>query len=68
FIGAVNAIPGVTHNYRRSHDWNVWFTLIAPSGHYIKAILENLRKQTGVKDIKDMKAVRTFKISATFDL
>lgn len=68
FVDAVNAIPGVTHNYLRSHEWNVWFTLIAPSGDDIAGILERLRAGTGVRDIADMKALRTFKINATFDL
>lgn len=68
FVDAVNAIPAVTHNYRRNHDWNVWFTLMAPSRGDIDRILETLRNQTGVTDIMDMKALRTFKISATFDL
>lgn len=68
FVVAVNAIRGVTHNYRRNHDWNVWFTLMAPSPGDIDSILETLRKGTGVTDIMDMKALRTFKISATFDL
>ena len=68
FVAVVNAIPGVTHNYRRSHDYNVWFTLLAPSRDEIDATLASIRQQTGVTDIIDMKAVRTFKISAAFDL
>ncbi|MCK9229169.1 MAG: Lrp/AsnC family transcriptional regulator [Syntrophales bacterium] len=68
FVGAVNAIPGVTHNYRRNHDWNVWFTLIAASRGDIDRILETLRAQTGITDIVDMKTLRTFKINAAFDL
>ena len=30
FVAAVNAYQGVTHNYRRAHAYNVWFTFIAP--------------------------------------
>ncbi|MBW2138430.1 MAG: Lrp/AsnC family transcriptional regulator, partial [Deltaproteobacteria bacterium] len=26
FVATVNRYPGVTHNYRRNHDYNVWFT------------------------------------------
>ncbi len=31
FAKAVNQYPGVTHNYLRENDFNVWFTFIAPS-------------------------------------
>ena len=31
FVEVVNSYMGVTHNYRRDHDYNIWFTLIAPS-------------------------------------
>lgn len=68
FVSAVNALPGVTHNYRRNHEYNVWFTLLAPSREEIDAILDSIRRQTGVDDIVDMRAVRTFKINATFNL
>ncbi|MDD4890885.1 MAG: AsnC family transcriptional regulator, partial [Phycisphaerae bacterium] len=26
----VSRHPGVTHNYRRNHDYNLWFTLAVP--------------------------------------
>ena len=32
FTRTVNAFPGVTHNYRRDHKFNIWFTFIASSG------------------------------------
>ena len=31
FVAVVNTYPGVTHNYEREGDYNIWFTLIAPS-------------------------------------
>jgi len=68
FVWAVNALPGVTHNYRRNNDYNVWFTLLAPSREEIDSILDSIRRKTGIDDIIDMRAVRTFKINAAFDL
>jgi len=26
---AISAYPGVTHNYERAHEFNLWFTLVA---------------------------------------
>ena len=33
----VNACPGVTHNYRRDDQYNIWFTLIAPGEEELAA-------------------------------
>lgn len=68
FVASVNAYRGVTHNYRRGHVFNVWFTFIAPSMKEIEQALEELRGTTGVEQIITMPATRTFKIDASFDL
>ncbi len=68
FVEVVNSYPGVTHNYRRSHDYNVWFTFIAPDEKTLKKSLGEIRDKTGVADIISMTAARIFKIDATFEL
>ncbi|MFO7570029.1 MAG: AsnC family transcriptional regulator [Smithellaceae bacterium] len=68
FVGVVNANKGVTHNYRRDHEYNIWFTVSAPTAFALESFLAEVRDKTGVKDILDMRAVRTFKINASFDL
>jgi siroheme decarboxylase len=68
FVKAVNANPGVTHNYRRNHEYNVWFTLVVEDEQGIDSFLTKLKTETGVTDILDMRAVRTFKIDATFEV
>ena len=68
FVAVVNRCPGVTHNYRRSHEYNVWFTLIAPDRKELEKTLEGIRRDTGVEDVISLEAVRTFKINATFEL
>jgi DNA-binding Lrp family transcriptional regulator len=68
FIEIVNSYPGVTHNYRRRHDYNVWFTFIASDEETLKKSLSEIRDKTGVVDIISMTASRTFKIDATFEL
>ncbi|MBN1662663.1 MAG: AsnC family transcriptional regulator [Deltaproteobacteria bacterium] len=68
FVETVNACPGVTHNYRRNHAYNVWFTFIAPSEEAIEQAIEAIKAKTGIEDIINMKAVRTFKINAIFPL
>ncbi len=67
FVSAVNAYPGVTHNYEREGDLNIWFTLIAPSRMQIRRILTQISRKTGVKEILDLPALKTFKISVDFN-
>ncbi|MDD4092758.1 MAG: AsnC family transcriptional regulator [Smithellaceae bacterium] len=68
FVRIVNAEKGVTHNYRRGHEYNVWFTATAASTEKLEALLLKVKKKTGITDILDLRAVRTFKIDASFDL
>ncbi len=66
FKQVVNAFPGVTHNYRRDHKFNVWFTFIAPSVEIIEKNLATIAEKTGVTTILNLPATHVFKISANF--
>lgn len=68
FAKAVNRYPGVTHNYQRDNKYNVWFTFIAPSMKEIEENLENISRQTGIKEIINLPATKVFKIRAHFNL
>lgn len=66
FVDAVNAQPGITHNYQRDHHYNVWFTVIAPSTADIRGILLEITRQTGVEDLISLPAEQIFKIKVDF--
>lgn len=66
FKETVNAYPGVTHNYMRDHEFNIWFTFISPSREQIQENLDQISKDTGVKTILNLPATHVFKISANF--
>ena len=66
FTRTVNAYPGVTHNYRRDHLFNIWFTFIASSRQIIRENLEAIARDTGVSTILNLPATHVFKISANF--
>jgi DNA-binding Lrp family transcriptional regulator len=68
FVAVVNSYPGVTHNYLRKHDYNVWFTFIAPSMSEIENSLRQISEKTGVKEIYSLPAVRMFKIRVDFEV
>ncbi len=65
FVAEVNAKPGVTHNYLREHDYNIWFTLISPSREESQAILDGITAATGVP-ILNLPATKLFKIRVDF--
>jgi DNA-binding Lrp family transcriptional regulator len=66
FTATVNGFNGVTHNYQRDHQYNIWFTFIAPSVQKIKESLETISKTTGVTEILNLPATHVFKIAANF--
>jgi len=68
FVQIVNANKNVTHNYRRDNEYNIWFTVSAATAKELEAFLADVKEKTGVTDIQDMRAVRTFKINASFDV
>ncbi len=68
FARTVNAYPGVTHNYLRSHELNVWFTMIDQGRDKITGNLHRISEETGVEKIYNLPATRLFKISANFKL
>lgn len=67
FADCVNAYPGVTHNYIRENDYNVWFTFISPSREEIESNLNEIYEKTGVMAL-NLPATHVFKISAKFKL
>ena len=68
FVDVVNSYPGVTHNYLRKFEYNVWFTFIAPDMDYIDQALRSISESTGVEEIRSLPAIRTFKIKVDFPL
>jgi siroheme decarboxylase len=68
FARLVNQFPGVTHNYQRDDEFNIWFTFIAPSMVEIEENLETISRATGIVDILNLPATNVYKIKAQFDI
>ena len=64
----VSRLPEVTHNYRRKHVYNLWFTVTAESTEKIQRILDNLRQQTGINDFRSLPALAVYKTRVNFRL
>lgn len=68
FAAVVNRYPGVTHNYMRENEFNIWFTFIAESREEIAENLAQICKETGVNTILNLPATKVFKIRAQFEV
>jgi len=61
----VNSYIGVTHNYLRNHQYNLWFTLITPSGQHLEKTLKDIEEKTDLK-VYNVPALKLFKIKVNF--
>ena len=68
FVEEVNKYPGVTHNYLREHEYNIWFTLMATDREEVDRLIGEIMQSTGVREVIDLPATRTFKILVDFEL
>ena len=67
FVCRVNALPGVSHNYGRNHQFNVWFTLTVPEEKIINETLMQLKKDCYLDHIYSLPAEKLFKIKVEFN-
>ena len=67
FVAEVNRHTGVTHNYLRDHEYNVWFTCIGPSWEAVCELLDGITRKTGIP-ILNLPAKRMYKIKVDFQM
>lgn len=67
FVAEVNRHVGVTHNYLRNHEYNIWFTCIGPSWDSVCATLAEITEKTGIP-ILNLPATKLFKIKVDFQM
>ena len=63
FAAAVKEVPAITHNYIRSHEYNVWFTVLVENETAIQTIVDKLCDATDLHDVHVMSATQKFKIN-----
>jgi DNA-binding Lrp family transcriptional regulator len=62
--GLVNARRGVSHNYLREHELNLWFTLSAPDKKRLEMDLQEVLREVRPEEWVSLPAVRMFKLNA----
>ncbi|MGZ8634262.1 MAG: siroheme decarboxylase subunit alpha [Solirubrobacteraceae bacterium] len=66
----INSHPGVSHNYLRNHEFNMWFTLAVEedSALGLDGTLDVLQELTGAESIRQLPTLKLFKIRMDLEL
>jgi len=64
----INRHPGVSHNYEREHQFNLWFTLAVPPGSDLKKEIDKFNILKGIKKVRILPTLQLFKIGVKLDL
>lgn len=60
--------PGVSHNYLRTHPYNLWFTITLHRSKDLRAEAVRLAERAGAESVLLLPSVRSFKIGVSFDM
>jgi siroheme decarboxylase len=66
----INAHPGVSHNYLRNHDFNIWFTIaVEPDSRLgLEGTLEALAAEAGATSVRQLPTLKLFKIRMDLEM
>ncbi|MFM9022557.1 MAG: Lrp/AsnC family transcriptional regulator, partial [Solirubrobacterales bacterium] len=66
----VNSHPGVSHNYLRNHDFNMWFTIAVEEDSKLglQGTLDVLQEKTGAESIRQLPTLKLFKIRMDLEM
>ncbi len=66
----VNSHPGVSHNYLRNHDFNMWFTIATEPGSELglDGTLALLTELTGAESVRQLPTLKLFKINMSLEM
>ena len=66
----INAHPGVSHNYLRNHDFNIWFTIATEpdSKLGLQGTLDILAAEAGAESVRQLPTLKMFKIRMDLEM
>jgi len=64
----INKHPGVSHNYERNHEYNMWFTLAVPPNENMRAVLDRMAALDGVLKYRLLPTLKLYKIGVRLDM
>ncbi|MHC1729445.1 MAG: Lrp/AsnC family transcriptional regulator [Syntrophobacteraceae bacterium] len=65
---AVNAYPGVSHNYLRPGNFNMWFTIAVPPGESLEGAVARIAENAGGWPALVLPAIRKYKLAVVLDV
>jgi siroheme decarboxylase len=60
--------PGVSHNYKRNHAFNLWYTIAVPPGESLDEHLDVLHRESGASVTRKLPTLRLYKIGVKLDM
>jgi siroheme decarboxylase len=66
----INEHPGVSHNYLRNHDFNLWFTIATEPDSQLglEGTLEVLAREAGAESVRQLPTLKLFKIRMDLEM
>jgi DNA-binding Lrp family transcriptional regulator len=66
----INAHPGVSHNYLRNHEFNIWFTIATePDSELgLEGTLAKLAELAGAESVRSLPTLKLFKIRMDLEM
>ena len=64
----INSHPGVSHNYRRDHYFNIWFTIAVPPEQELETEVTRLTDLAGVEKVRMLPTLKMYKIAVKLDM
>jgi DNA-binding Lrp family transcriptional regulator len=66
----INEHPGVSHNYLRNHEFNLWFTIAVPpdSRLGLDGTLSALQRLSGAQSVRQLPTLTMFKINMNLEM
>ncbi len=64
----ISAHPGVSHNYKRNHAYNLWYTIAVPPGDSLDDHIEVLHHASGALVTRKLPTLKLYKIGVKLDM
>ena len=64
----IRAHPGVSHNYRRDHEFNLWWTIAVPPTEQLEAHVNALHRLTAANSTRTLPTLKLYKIGVDLDV
>ncbi|MGH8907426.1 MAG: AsnC family transcriptional regulator [Egibacteraceae bacterium] len=64
----ISAHPGVSHNYRRDHEFNIWWTIAVPPEEDLQTHVNALHRLCGGTSTRVLPTLKLYKIGVDLDV